>query len=75
MSHPDPSQLERFIRGDLPRPEVLVVVRHLLRGCPQCAVLAQRFWHLGRRPLALVILLQEASELESVVASSWRTYR
>jgi hypothetical protein len=35
-SHPHEEQLERFLRGELSLPEVLPIVRHLLKGCPQC---------------------------------------
>jgi hypothetical protein len=51
MSHPDPSQIERFMRvGGLPREEVRAIVRHLLTGCPDCVEEARRWWNLGSEP-------------------------
>ncbi len=52
--HPDPSLLERFMRGELSgargRPECRIIVRHLLAGCPSCARITRRFWALGDFP-------------------------
>lgn len=42
--HPEPSQLERFLRGQLPRTEVRDIVRHLLTGCPRCREETRRLW-------------------------------
>ncbi|MBW8874024.1 MAG: hypothetical protein JF614_03605 [Acidobacteria bacterium] len=42
--HPHPSQLERFLRSELPRPQVASIVRHLLTGCPQCREVTGRLW-------------------------------
>lgn len=47
--HPDPSQLESFVRGGLPRPEARRVVRHLLRGCDECRRVVRQVWALGNR--------------------------
>lgn len=33
----------------LPGPEVSAVVRHLLKGCPECAQVTRRLWCLGER--------------------------
>ncbi len=44
QSHPDPGQLERFMRGELPRSQVAALVRHLLTGCPQCREVTGRLW-------------------------------
>ena len=57
--HPADRQLERFMRGELPREEVPAVVRHLLAGCPQCVAVTRRVWARGDMPLALRILLVE----------------
>jgi hypothetical protein len=43
-SHPDPSLLERFLRGDLDASERKRVVRHLIGGCPTCRNLAGDLW-------------------------------
>ena len=51
MPHPEPHQLERFMRGESPRDECRLIVRHLLTGCPECAVIARRIWALAERPL------------------------
>ena len=45
--HPHPRQLERFMRSELPRAEVASIVRHLLKGCPQCVQVTRRLWSLG----------------------------
>jgi hypothetical protein len=47
QGHPHPKQLERFMRGELSRPEVAQVVRHLLTGCPACLQATRRLWDLG----------------------------
>ena len=49
QDHPHPKQLERFMLGRLSRPEVAVVVRHLLTGCPACLQVTRRLWDLGDR--------------------------
>ena len=49
QDHPHPKQLERFLRGELSRPEVARVVRHLLTGCPACLQVTRRLWDLGDR--------------------------
>jgi hypothetical protein len=49
-SHPGPKQLERFLRGELPQPEVPPIVRHLLTGCPACLQVTRRLWRLGDLP-------------------------
>lgn len=45
--HPEPSQLEGFARGGLPRGEARAVVRHLLRGCDECRRVVRQVWRLG----------------------------
>jgi hypothetical protein len=45
--HPHPRQLERFMSSELPRPEVALIVRHLLEGCPECVQVTHRLWCLG----------------------------
>ena len=47
--HPEPGQLESFVRGGLPRPEARAVVRHLLRGCDDCRRLVRQVLALGNR--------------------------
>jgi hypothetical protein len=43
-------QLQRFMRVELPRPEVLAVVRHLLTKCPECAKVTGPLWRAGAQP-------------------------
>jgi len=45
--HPHPRQLERFMTGKLPKSEAALVIRHLLKGCPQCVQVTRRLWYLG----------------------------
>jgi hypothetical protein len=47
QSHPHPAQLERFMRGKLPKLVVRSIVRHLLAGCPECLEVTRRLWMLG----------------------------
>jgi hypothetical protein len=66
-AHPDEDTLERFVRGELSRAEVGVVVRHLLTDCPRCVEAASR--KLAERPSsALDILFKEAARQERSVA-------
>jgi hypothetical protein len=48
---PEVSELGRFMRGGLSRPENLLVVRHLLTGCPRCVAVTRWWWNLGILPL------------------------
>ena len=45
--YPDEKQLERFMRLDLSRPEVIQIVRHLMTGCSCCLEVTRRFWERG----------------------------
>lgn len=49
-NHPTKEDLRRFMAGELLREEVKEVVRHLLSGCPVCALETRRFWGFGARP-------------------------
>jgi len=53
--HPPLEALERFLRGESPRPEAMAILRHALRGCPRCSQLAQYLWERGlkKRPEAV----------------------
>jgi tetratricopeptide (TPR) repeat protein len=56
-SHPDPSLLERFLRGDLEADERKRIVRHLIGGCTTCRNLAGDLWQappprLAPKPIA-----------------------
>ncbi len=51
ISHPDPGDLERFLRGELSATESRRVVRHLIGGCLSCRQLAGDLW----RPLARAV--------------------
>lgn len=46
-SHPHPDQLERFMRTELSRHEVVPIVCHLLTGCTRCKRVTRRLWALG----------------------------
>jgi hypothetical protein len=54
MPHPEPQQLERFMRGESPCDECRFIVRHLLTGCPECRVITRRVWELADHPLQRV---------------------
>jgi RimJ/RimL family protein N-acetyltransferase len=43
--HPTEEDLKRFVRGDLSRPLVRSVVRHLLGCCPRCSEILRSFRH------------------------------
>ena len=45
--HPTEQELQRFVGGELSPTEVRVIVRHLLRGCPDCSRITRRLWNLG----------------------------
>lgn len=49
-NHPSQADLKRFMRGELPRPEVRAIVRHLMAGCPECLEVTRRLFELGERP-------------------------
>ena len=51
MPHPESQQLERFMRGESPRDECRLIVRHLLAGCPECVEITGQIWVLADRPL------------------------
>ena len=42
-----PQQLERFMRGESPRDECRLIVRHLLTRCPKCMVITRRILGAG----------------------------
>jgi anti-sigma factor RsiW len=48
--HPGEQELQAFMRGELPKPDAAAIVRHLLTGCPECAVVTCRLWRLGVWP-------------------------
>jgi hypothetical protein len=48
-THPGAEELARFVRGELPRPEARLIVRHLLTRCPRCTQVTRRLWELGDR--------------------------
>jgi hypothetical protein len=49
-NHPAPTQLERFVRNEIPRDEAREVVRHLMTGCAACLLVTRRVWELGNQP-------------------------
>ena len=51
LPHPAAEELESFMRGELTRPAVSVLVRHLLTGCPRCVAVTRRLWDFGDGPL------------------------
>jgi len=72
--HPGDRQLERFVRGELPREDISAIVRHLLTRCPRCLAVARRSWSRGDQPYGLRILLEEglASQAEASRAVPFR---
>jgi len=46
-AHPSEADLASLLRGELPRPQAVVVVRHLLTRCPSCLQLASSLWMQG----------------------------
>jgi hypothetical protein len=67
-AHPPQVDLERFMRGHLPRDRALKVVRHLLTGCPWCVHVTGRLWGCGEPLPGLVVL---AAELDRI----WQRHR
>lgn len=59
--HPEPAVLERLMRGELRRPEMRGVVRHLLTGCPKCIAVTRGFWERGERSPGLKGVLEKMS--------------
>jgi hypothetical protein len=57
--HPEPAELERFMRGVLPRDRARAVVRHMLTNCRKCIEITHRWWRLGGRAPGLEALLKE----------------
>jgi tetratricopeptide (TPR) repeat protein len=65
--HPDPHQLERFMRNETAGEELRQVVRHLLAGCARCGAVTRRLWDLGEaRPPVPEEERPEWLELEEV---------
>jgi hypothetical protein len=48
--HPGKELLLRFLRGDASRAEGQTVVRHLLKGCPECRGVTRQVWSLPEQP-------------------------
>lgn len=51
QDHPPAEQLERFMRGELPLPERLPIVRHMLSGCSECLKATRPLWELMEQRL------------------------
>lgn len=49
-AHPGESDLERFLRGETSKAERMWVVRHLLKGCPDCVAVVRPVWGPADRP-------------------------
>ena len=62
--HPDPQQIERFVRGVASQAENRALVRHLVHGCPQCQTAARKCWANITRPGAFLL----------GAASPWETW-
>jgi hypothetical protein len=58
--HPDGVQVERFLLGETNRAENQRVVRHLLRGCPECQKAARAVWTQTEAPPARLDLGRES---------------
>ena len=64
-AHPDPADLELFMRGELGKTERRAIVRHLLTGCPECVLVTRNYWRRGDQPYALRVLVEEALALQA----------
>jgi len=51
--HPSEDELVRFMRGELSRPKIALIVRHLLSGCTRCPKVTRRLWELADETLDL----------------------
>jgi len=58
--HPSRDALVGFMNGELRRTQAAVVVRHLLTGCPECALIACLARRLGRRRKTIAKLPRRA---------------
>jgi hypothetical protein len=47
--HPEPAELQRFLRGEVSRDEARAILRHLLTGCPECVAVTRPLWGLAKR--------------------------
>lgn len=45
VAHPEPLEIERFIRGKTRPSANTAIVLHLLRGCPECQRVARAVWY------------------------------
>lgn len=63
LGHPTSLALKGFMLGELPRAEARAIVRHLLRGCPQCVQVTGRLWSLGEQSRPDKYLLEEMRRL------------
>lgn len=48
-AHPDKRGLERLLLGKSGKEERMRIVRHLLKGCPECAAVGRLIWGFGDR--------------------------
>jgi hypothetical protein len=53
--HPEPAELQRFMRGESALAESCAVVRHLMTGCPQCLQVTCSIWRLGEEALGTTL--------------------
>jgi hypothetical protein len=60
--HPEPADLESFLRGALPRDAVRALVRHLLTGCPACLRVTRRAWELFQGGNGFMVEIDAAQE-------------
>ena len=72
--HPSRETLESFMRGELPRAQAVAVVRHLLRGCPQCLQVTGGLWSLGEQPRPDQYLLEEMRRLVRAFLEGWISF-
>jgi hypothetical protein len=62
-NHPNKALLERFMLGDLPRPAVARIVRHMLTGCTQCLEITRPLWESEERALLHLLTSEEGAPL------------
>jgi hypothetical protein len=55
QGHPEPADLQRFMRGESTFAERRAVVRHLMTGCPQCLQVTCSIWRLGEEALGTTL--------------------
>ena len=55
QGHPEPVELQRFMRGESALADSCAVVRHLMTCCPQCLQVTRPIWWLGEEALGATL--------------------